>query len=178
MLLTMLRADSWGMTVMHAVLALRLPDAAVGAGFIRSMVWDVAHGYNFSTPLADVDVLFFDRLDRSRGREARLEKSLRQRLPGIPFSVRNQARMHWRNGDRPYRDTTDAMGFWLETATCVAVSPRAGGAMTVLAPHSLDDLLSLRSRPTQAGQSKPGAYQARMAAKDWPSTWPHVVVAG
>ena len=165
------------MAVIRAVRDLRLPDAAIGAGFVRSMIWDAAHGYGQPTPLADVDVLFFDSRDRSRGHEARLEKALRRRLPGVPFSVRNQARMHWRNDDRPYRNSADAMAFWLETATCVAVVPRAGGTIDVLAPYGLDDLLSLRSRPTPAGARKPGAYRARMAAKDWPAIWPRVVVA-
>lgn len=37
------------------------------------------------------------------------------RALGLP--VKNQARMHLRNGDRPYQSATDAMRYWPETAT-------------------------------------------------------------
>ena len=164
------------MAVLRAVRGLRLPDAAVGGGFIRSAVWDRAHGFETPTPLDDVDVLYFDARDRSRGHEARIERALARRMPGVPFAVRNQARMHRRNGDVPYQDTTDALRFWLETATCVAVRLRRDGGLHVLAPYGLDDLLALRSRPTPAGRRKRGAYLARMTAKDWPTTWPRVRV--
>ncbi|HSG90868.1 MAG TPA: nucleotidyltransferase family protein, partial [Pseudomonadales bacterium] len=132
------------MAVLRAVRRLRLPDAAVGAGFVRSAVWDGAHGFEVPTPLDDVDVLYFDARNRSRSQEACIEKALSRRLPGVPFSVRNQARMHRRNGDAPYRGTADAMRFWLETATCVAVRLRRDGGLDVLAPCGLGDLLGLR----------------------------------
>lgn len=164
------------MSVLHAVRALALPDGAVGAGFVRSAVWDAAHGYAAPTPLPDVDVLYFDPRDRSRGAEATVEAALRRRMPGVPFSVRNQARMHRRNLDPPYRDTADALRFWLETATCVAVRLKTDGGLEVLAPFGLDDLMALRSRPTPAGRRKSRQYARRMAAKDWPSLWPRVRV--
>lgn len=173
-----LRCDRSRMAILRAVSVLRLPDAAVGAGFVRSAIWDAAHGFLRATPLSDVDVLFFDAANRSRSHEVQIELALRRRLPGVPFSVRNQARMHRRNGDHPYRDTADAMRYWLETATCVAVRLRRDGGLEVLAPYGLGDLLSLRSRPTPSGQRKIGQYQVRMTAKDWPAVWPKVTVDG
>src|SRR4030095_16451522 len=53
-------AEPWRRAVLDAVRRQRLPDWAVGAGFIRSAVWDALHGYTKTTPLSDVDVLFFD----------------------------------------------------------------------------------------------------------------------
>ncbi len=155
---------------------LRLPDSAVGAGFVRSAIWDAAHRFATPTPLPDIDVLYFDARNRSRGREAAIERALSRRLPGLPFSVRNQARMHRRNRDAPYRDTADALRFWLETATCVAARLSRHGAIDIVAPYGLDDLLALRSRPTPAGRRKADQYKARMAAKNWPATWPKVRV--
>ena len=171
-------ANPWRLSVLRAVRALDLPDWAVGAGFVRNAVWDHLHGYAEPTPLPDVDVLFFDPADRAGQREGALERRLAEALPGVPWSVRNQARMHRRNGDRPYADTEDALRHWLETATCVAVRLGAGDRLEVIAPFGLDDLLSLRSVPTARGRVRYDAYIARMRAKDWPSRWPGVRVAG
>jgi uncharacterized protein len=197
-LAALILADPWRRSVLGAVRALALPDWAVGAGFVRNAVWDHLHGFAAPTPPArvssraglpktaagrnrppdDVDVLFFDPADDTRDREAALERQLAAALPGVPWSVRNQARMHRRNGDRPYTDTEDAIRFWLETATCVAVRLEADGRLTVIAPFGLDDLMALRSGPTARGREGYDAYLARMRAKDWPARWPKVRVAG
>ena len=59
----------------------------MGAGFIRSAVWDVLHGYAEPTPLADVDVLFFDAADITREREGAIEAALARARPDVPWSV-------------------------------------------------------------------------------------------
>jgi hypothetical protein len=82
--------------ILDAVRRQGLPDWAVGAGFIRSDVWDALHAYAEPTPIADVDVLFFDAADLSREREGAIEAALAQALPDVPWSVKNQARMHRR----------------------------------------------------------------------------------
>ena len=87
--------------ILNAVRRQRLPDWAVGAGFIRSAVWDALHGYAEPTTLSDVDVLFFDAAEVSREREAALERALAEAMADVPWSVKNQARMHQRNGDAP-----------------------------------------------------------------------------
>jgi len=94
------------------------------------------HGYPDPTPLADVDVLFFDANEVAREREAAIEAALGEALPHIRASVKNQARMHRRNGDAPYADTTDALRFWLETPTAVAIRIGDDGAATLLAPSA------------------------------------------
>ncbi|MRE47150.1 hypothetical protein GII66_24395, partial [Escherichia coli] len=49
-----------------------------------------------------------------------LEDRLRQQLPSLDWSVKNQARMHQRNGDYPYTSTRNALLHWPETATAIA----------------------------------------------------------
>ena len=93
-----LAADHWRLACLEAAAALDLPDGWIGAGFLRSLVWDRLHGHSEATPLNDIDVLYFDPEDRSRAAEAALEARLRRSIPGLPWSVRNQARMHLRNG--------------------------------------------------------------------------------
>lgn len=143
----------------------RLPDWAVGAGFIRSAVWDVLHGYREPTPLADVDVLYFDRADLSRERETAIEETLATEMADVPWSVRNQARMHLRNGDRPYADTTDALRCWLETPTAVAIRIDEQGP-SLLAPFGTDDLIDMVCRPTPRGREKLAEYRQRIAEKN------------
>jgi len=168
----------WHMDTLRAVRALGLLDWAIGAGFVRNAVWDHLHGFRQMTPLNDIDVLYFDRSDVSAETEAALEAQLRAAHPVRPWSVRNQARMHRRNGDRPYESTEDALVFWLETPTAVAVRLEADDNLTVLAPHGLADLIAMMARPTARGREKYDDYLARMRAKNWPATWPQVTVEG
>jgi uncharacterized protein len=172
--LAAIAGDPMRMELLEAVRSLALPDCAIGAGFVRNRVWDVAHG-NAETPLADVDVLFHDPSDVSREREELLEQEL-GRLANAPWSVKNQARMHLRNGDRPYRSTEDAISFWLETPTCVAVKLSAAGELELIAPYGVDDLVTMIVRPTPRGREKPEAYRDRVRAKQWQRTWPKLVL--
>ena len=169
---TFIVADPWRRAVLEAVRRQRLPDWAVGAGFIRSAVWDVLHGHAEPTPLPDVDVLFFDGNDISYDREAAIEKALAEALPNVPWSAKNQARMHLRNGDAPYADTADALRFWLETPTAVAIRIGDDGAATLLAPFGVDDLLAMVCRPTPRGRQRLSAYQSRVREKNWRARWP------
>ena len=173
---TFIIADPWRRAVLDAVRRQRLPDWAVGAGFIRTAVWDALHGYAECTPLPDVDVLFFDPDDLSRRREAAIDAALRDALPSIPWSAKNQARMHLRNGDAPYADTAGALRFWLETPTAVAVRIGDDGAARLLAPFGVDDLLAMTCRPTPSGRPRFAEYQWRMRARNWPGRWPRVRV--
>ena len=167
-------ADPWRRAVLDAVRRQHLPDWAVGAGFIRSAVWDALHGYAEPTPLADVDVLFFDRNDLSRQRETKIEAALGEASPNVLWSAKNQARMHLRNGDEPYADTADALRFWLETPTAVAVRLGDDGAATLLAPFGVEDLVGMVCRPTLQGRRRLAEYQQRMREKNWAAHWPRV----
>ena len=171
-------ADPWRLSVLRAVRALHLPDAAVGAGFVRNAVWDWLHGYGVPTMPADVDVLFFDPADTSLKRESDLERRLATAMADVPWSVRNQARMHRRNGDRAYADTEDAMRHWLETATSVGLRLESDDSVTIIAPFGVGDLMALRSGPTPRGRQRIAAYRARMRAKAWQARWPRVRIEG
>ena len=160
---------------LHALLchveSLGLPDCWIGAGFIRNAVWDVLHGHAIDVSrLNDIDVIFFDPADTGKGREADLEHQLRRQAPQVVWSVKNQARMHLRNGDAPYRDTFDAIAHWAETATAVAART-VRGQVDVIAPYGVEDLLNLVVRPTPAFRSKMEIYRDRVAGKSWPARW-------
>jgi hypothetical protein len=168
--------------VLDAVAGLGLPDTWVTAGFIRNAVWNALHGRDPGDPadLADVDVLFFDSTNLSAERERTVETALASFLPSIPWSARNQARMHLRNGDLPYSDTADALRYWLETATAVAARLR-DGKIELLAPYGVNDLLGIVLRPTPPTAARPrkmAEYRARVHDKGWLARWPGLVVHG
>jgi uncharacterized protein len=168
-------AKPWRRAVLEAVRRQRLGDWAVGAGFIRSAVWDTLHDHLEPTPLADVDVLYFDRDDLSREREAAIEEALTAAMAGVPWSVRNQARMHLRNHDQPYADTMDALRYWLETPTAIAIRMDGHGP-SLLAPFGTTDLIDMVCRPTPRGHEKLTEYRQRVAEKNWRARWPKVRV--
>ena len=113
--------DPVRMKILYAVRALELNDGWIGAGFVRDAVWDHLHGYGLSPISGDVDVVWFDCEHCSPDHDRFLEDRLRQQLPSLYWSVKNQARMHQRNGDHPYTSTGNALLHWPETATAVAV---------------------------------------------------------
>ncbi len=173
------RADRWRMEMLRVCRDLELPDWCLAAGFVRNLVWDSAHGFATMTPLADIDLVFFDPRDLSREREGALEVHLREAAPATPWpatpwEVRNQARMHLKHGDDPYRDCQDALAHWLETPTAVGLRLEPDDSMTVLAPFGLADLLALRCRPTPAGRRRLDSYRRRLAQKNWQRVWPLV----
>ena len=165
------------MRMLAAVEAVGLPDAWIAAGTIRSAVWDTLHGRPVATDWADIDVLFFDAADVSREREAAAEARLAELMPGLPWEVRNQARMHLKTGLPPYRDTEDGLRHFAETPTAVGVR-RRGSHIDVIAPHGLDDLFAMVTRPVFTDAHMMGFYRERMTAKDWPARWPKVRVLG
>lgn len=152
--------------------SLDLPDCAIGAGFIRAAVWDALSDFTVASAVDDIDVLYFDTADRRTEREAEIEKRLREIEPSLPWSVRNQARMHIRNGDAPYGSTADALRFWLETPTCVAVRIDAEDRFEIIAPYGLEDLFAMAIRPTPRGRVRRQEYVARLTEKRWLERWP------
>lgn len=163
--------------MLRAVERVGLPDAWIAAGTIRSAVWDTLHGRPVATDWADVDVLFFDAGDVSRAREDAAETALAQLMPGLPWEVRNQARMHRKTGLPPYRDTADGLRHFAETPTAVGVRMR-DTHIEIVAPHGLDDLFAMVSRPVFADARMMTFYRARMTSKNWPARWPRVRVIG
>ncbi len=166
------------MAVLDAARDLALPSWAVGAGFLRSAVWDHLHGYAEPSPLSDIDLVFFDPDDCSPAREASTETHLGAWIADGMWEVRNQARMHLVHGHSPYQSLEEGLCHWLETPTAIAVRLEGNGALTVIAPFGLEDLFAQRARPTPAGRARWDDYLARMRAKDWPRRWPRVKVEG
>lgn len=174
-----IRADAPFMAILEAVRDCDPPDWLVGAGALRSLVWDYLHGYTEPTPLRDVDVAFFDPADLRPERDAEVEAQLRARLPGVPWEAKNQAAVHLWYPERfgpgvpPLVSSADAVGTWPETATSVAVRLMPDDSLLVTAPCGLADLfgMALRHNPRRATRE---LFLRRAREKEIRRKWPLV----
>ena len=159
------------MSILEAVGRLQLSDAWVSAGLIRNKVWDVMHG--IETPIHDIDVIYYDSGDFSLETEKALEYTLAAILPNEPWSVKNQARMHLKNGFPPYSSSYDGVAHFTETPTAIAVRLDKG-EFQIMAPYGLKDLFGNKVRPTpyfQRDGSFWPVYRKRMEEKRWDRIW-------
>jgi hypothetical protein len=160
------------MSSLRPVAALGIEDCWVGAGLIRNAIWDRLHGRAVGAwAQTDVDVVYCDHRDARVDRDLLIENYLIEQFPHIPWSVHNQARMHDRNGDPPYRSTEDAIRCWPETATAIAARV-LNDSVEVISPHGVDDLLGMIVRPSLAFLHKLSIYRTRLASKNWAERWP------
>lgn len=170
--------SAWFMDVLSAVRDSGLPDALVGAGALRDLVWGERHAGFVPDDVKDVDVAYFDPSDLGRERDVRAEEVLRRLRPGVPWEAKNQAAVHtWyarRFGGVPYtpvRSACDAVSRWPETATSVAVRLDAGGRLQVCAPVGLADLLQgvWRRNPRQVSlEESVRRLRKHRVAERWP----------
>ena len=169
-------ADKVRLRLLCHVAQLDLPDCWIGAGFVRSAVWDRLHGNPPQTAWEDIDVVWYCRDRAPATADEAIEARLRGIEPSVNWSVKNQARMHTRNGDAPYVSVADAISRWPETATAIAIR-QAGVAIEAIAPHGLSDLFSLILRPTPAfSGEKTSMFIERVRHKQWLERWPKLIM--
>ena len=181
-LVGLLCAEPWLLRALAAVAASGLPDAWIGAGVLRDVVWGQRHGGFNPAEVKDVDVAFFDPACLGRTRDQEAQEALAV-LAGLPWEATNQAAVHtWYHqyfGGAPvlpFGSVHEAVATWPETATCVAVRQRPGSRdLEVCAPHGLADLLGgiWRVNPLRV---TPAVSMARLARQRVRARWPGVIV--
>jgi hypothetical protein len=175
------RSTNWLMRALEAARVVDAPDWLIGAGAVRTAVWDRLHGYDEPTPVADIDLAFFDPTDLSQEREGQVEAGLRNALPRAPWDATNQAAVHLWYAHKfgyavePLDSSADGVATWPETATAVALRLTEGDDLIVCAPFGLEDLLGLVHRRNPRRVSV-GEYERRLRSKRISERWPHVRV--
>lgn len=149
-----------------------LPDWFIAAGFVRNAIWDSVHGYRQSTPLNDVDVVYFDD-NAPVKQDGAIQRALSSDMPQVNWEVKNQARMHVKHDHAPYRSSAAAIARWIEMPTCVGVRLSREGVLRVLAPYGLTCCFSLRVCINPAFPNK-AVYCDRVSAKQWQQRWPQL----
>ncbi|NGP44650.1 nucleotidyltransferase family protein [Bacillaceae bacterium SIJ1] len=178
-ILQKIKEDRWLLDILHSVQSLNLPDWWVCAGVVRSSIWDTMYDMPERTPVDDIDVIYFDRNNTGESIEKMLEHRLRHIHPGVPWSVKNQARMHLKNELPPYTSSTDAMAKFPETVTAVGLTLDEQQEVLLNAPHGIDDLLQGVVRPTPLFRERADltpAYKTRVLRKNWRQTWPQLTI--
>jgi hypothetical protein len=184
----MLVSEPWIVRALEAVEACGLPDAWIGAGAIRDVVWGQIYGRFSPDEVRDVDVAYFDSGDLGRERDRAAQDAL-GKLADLPWEATNQAAVHtWYHhyfGGAPVAPVSsvhDAVATWPETATCVAVRKTDMARTTtahgieVCAPFGLDDLLGGVWRPNPA-RVTPAISMARLQRQRVSVRWPGVTIA-
>ncbi|WP_432463119.1 MULTISPECIES: nucleotidyltransferase family protein [unclassified Agarivorans] len=174
-IIQLLQNDRQRLQALDCVHRLGLPQGYLAAGFVRNMVWDHLHHKPVATPLNDVDVIYFDAEETDPERQLKLEAKLRSYMPQLHWQVRNQARMHLRNHDRPYLSTLDAMSFWPEKETAVAIRKTSQGYECVSA-FGFESLfqLNITHNPKRSRE----VFEQRIQAKAWLAQWPKLTIEG
>jgi uncharacterized protein len=179
-LIERLQRTEWLMRAFRAVAASGLPDAWIGAGVVRDVIWGQLHDGFDPSGVKDIDVAFFDPADLTPERDRAAQQHLAG-LAELPWEATNQAAVHtWYHryfGGPPLtalRSVHDAVAMWPETATCVAVHWRAD-RIDVCAPHGLDDLLRgiWRRNPVRVTVQH---SRERLARQRIRQRWPKITV--
>ncbi|MDB5908255.1 MAG: nucleotidyltransferase family protein [Massilia sp.] len=177
----MLRASTSFMSMLYVVRELNLESWCIGAGAVRSLVWDRLHNFSHPTNFhADVDVAYYDN-SASLELDARLSRSLSDLMPSVRWEVTNQATVHhwflakFSQVVPPVNSLADGIATWPEYATCVGVSLDLNDSIEIIAPYGLDDLFSLRLRhnPSRASAE---VFKERMESKRFIARWPLVSI--
>ncbi|WP_155668167.1 nucleotidyltransferase family protein [Ornithinibacillus caprae] len=159
------------LSILQVVENLNLNDAWVCAGLIRNKVWDILH--NTTTPINDIDVIYYDTSETSLEKEKRLETKLGGLLPNQPWSVKNQARMHLKSGFDSFNSSYDGVAHFPETPTAIAVK-LCNEKLEIMAPYGLKDLFELKVKPTPFYQKNSefySIYLERIKRKKWDDIW-------
>ena len=171
--------DKWMMDILKVTQQLELPDWWIAAGFVRSKIWDTLHGYKERTPLEDIDVIYFDANNKEESEEKKWEQKLHDVLPNIPWSVKNQARMHKLNNLPPYKSSEEGIAHFPETATAIGVKVKGENEIQLVAPYGIEDLLQLIVNPVPQFVKNKGlfaVYEHRILKKNWQSIWPDLII--
>lgn len=173
-IIQLVKTDEWMMEILRNAKSLDLPDWWVCAAFVRSKVWDTLHDFTKRTSLPDVDVIYFDSDNLDESIEKQLVQYLKYINPSIPWSVKNEARMHIVNNIPPYTSSVDAISKFPETATSLGLSLDDQNNVILTAPCGVEDLLNISLRPTpyfEESVERAIIYEERIVKKDWKRIW-------
>jgi hypothetical protein len=142
---------------------------------VRNLVWDRLHHYPENSPLNDIDLVYFNAQDVNPETDREYERQLAARAPDLPWSVKNQARMHLKYGRDPYTSSSDAISYWVEVETSVGVRLTDDSRLELVAPLGIEKLFTytISANPRHG---IPEVLLQRARDKQWTERWPRLTV--
>lgn len=171
--LDLIAGDDYRTACLRTLAGLKIPQAAIAAGFVRNAIWDAI--FSRKTELVDIDVVYFDPGASSVEAEANYERMLATRMPA-KWQVRNQARMHLRNGVAPYSSAKDAVSRYPELATCLSMQLDVQGYLRMPNQQGLGDAWSGVVRPNPRLSNAVEVVRRRVEEKCWLRDWPGLIL--
>lgn len=169
-LISLIKEDRFRMDLLCVVSSLNLPDWYIAAGFVRNLIWDHLHNCK-PTPLNDVDVIYFSK--EAINEEAYLNL-LYSSHPHIKWQLKNQAFMHERNLDSPYRSSVHAMEHWPEIETAIGVKLEANGKVVVASPFNITHIF--HGNITHNKKRDKSVFLNRIEERKWLEVWPNLKI--
>jgi hypothetical protein len=173
-IITLLKNDPLRLKALDCVYQLDLPNCYLAAGFVRNLVWDHLHQKSESTPLNDLDVIYFDKHERDPNTYKNIETQLRYLMPELNWQVRNQAIMHTKNDNKPYLNLFDAMSYWPEKETAIAIRKLNHDEYECISAFGFESLFNLHlSHNTKRSITN---FNQRVTSKAWLERWDKLII--
>lgn len=170
----LIKQDKLRLKALDCVYHLELPQCYIAAGFVRNVVWDHLHKFTNSSQLNDVDVIYFNPTEKKPEMFKYYELQLHQCIPQLNWQVRNQALMHFRNNDKPYENALDAMSYWPEKETAIAIRKNNFGHLEGVSAFGLDSLFNLEI--TYNSKRLKSVFEERVKTKKWLEKWSNLTI--
>ncbi|PKH06643.1 nucleotidyltransferase family protein [Moritella sp. Urea-trap-13] len=174
-IITLIEKDELRVKALDCVQQFNLPHCYLAAGFVRNLVWDHLHQKSVSTPLNDVDVIYFDETEPNPENDKLIESKLSALMPELNWEVRNQAIMHKRNGDKPYLSIIDAMSYWPEKETAIAIRKLNNDKYECISAFGFESLFNLQV--THNPKRSLDIFSDRVTSKGWLEHWSKLITA-
>jgi hypothetical protein len=167
-ILNIIKSDSRVKSIVQTIRMFEFEQLMMTGGSLRNAVWNYLHNYKEDYELEDCDIIFYNSSNNSKFYEEYIKSELKHLNSNINWSVKNQARMHVRNGHKPYKGIYEALSTFPETCSAIAVD----GNWNVVSPYGLTDLLNLTVAPTQfCIDNEIEIYYKRLSKKEWLGKW-------
>jgi len=171
----LIKQDALRLQALDCLSLLDLPQGYIAAGFVRNLVWDHLHNKLIPTPLNDIDVIYYDVNEADMNKYKDYQERLNAMMPAVNWQVRNQALMHTRNGDTPYKSALDAMAYWPEKETAVAIRKLSSGELECIAAFGFNSLFNLQL--THNPERDKSVFEQRIKSKGWLEHWHKLSIA-
>lgn len=171
-ILSLIAKDNQMMEVINIAKAQNLPDWYIGAGFARNKIWNVLH--NLDNEITDIDLVYFAP-NNTRQKDEEISKQLKLQT-GSEWQAKNQFYMHEYSNLQPFKNTSDAISFWPETATAIGIKIKENGKLDLVAPFGVEDLVNLVLRPNKKLRNYKQVFEQRIKSKNWLQRWSKLTV--